>query len=87
MGLAAVIARPDEKWGERPVLIVEPRQGLSVDAQALLELLRGKVAGWWIPDQILAVDAMPLASTGKIDKNQLRADYSNGKLAVKGDNA
>jgi len=87
VGLAAVIARPDEKWGERPVLIVEPRQGLSVDAQALLELLRGKVAGWWIPDQILAVDAMPLAATGKIDKNQLRADYSNGKLAVKGDNA
>jgi 3-(methylthio)propionyl---CoA ligase len=82
VGLAAVIARSDAKWGERPVLIVEWRQGLSADAQALLEFLRGKVAGWWLPDQILEVDAMPLAATGKIDKNQLRADYANGKLTA-----
>jgi acyl-CoA synthetase (AMP-forming)/AMP-acid ligase II len=80
VGLAAVIARSDAKWGERPVLIVEWRQGLSVDAQALREFLRGKVAGWWLPDEILKIDAMPLAATGKIDKNQLRADYANGKL-------
>ena len=80
ISLAAVIARPDAKWGERPVLIVEPRRGLSVDAQILLEFLRGKVAGWWIPEQILRIDAMPLAATGKIDKNQLRADYANGKI-------
>jgi 3-(methylthio)propionyl---CoA ligase len=80
--LAAVIARPDAKWGERPVLIVESRQGLAVDPEALLELLRGKVAGWWIPDQIVRIDAMPLAATGKIDKNQLRADYANGKISA-----
>jgi acyl-CoA synthetase (AMP-forming)/AMP-acid ligase II len=78
--LAAVIARPDEKWGERPVLIVVPRQGRSLDGQELLSELRGKVAGWWIPDKIVQIDAMPLAATGKIDKNQLRADYANGKL-------
>jgi fatty-acyl-CoA synthase len=80
VGLAAVIARADAKWGERPVLIVEWRQGRSADAHALLEFLRDKVAGWWLPDQILNVDAMPLAATGKIDKNQLRADYANGTL-------
>lgn len=80
--LAAVIARPDAKWGERPVLIVETGQGLEVDPEALLELLRGKVAGWWIPDQIVRIDAMPLAATGKIDKNQLRADYANGKISA-----
>jgi len=85
VGLAAVIARTDAKWGERPVLIVEPRQGLSVDAQMLLEFLRGKVASWWIPDQILRVEAMPLAATGKIDKHQLRADYANGKISIEGD--
>jgi fatty-acyl-CoA synthase len=84
--LAAVIARPDAKWGERPVLIVELRQGVSVDAQMLLEFLRGRVASWWIPEQILRVDAMPLAVTGKIDKQQLRADYANGKISVEGDN-
>jgi len=85
VGLAAVIARPDAKWGERPVLIVERRQGLSVDAAGLIEFLRGKVAAWWIPDQILQIDAMPLAATGKIDKNQLRADYADGKITVEGD--
>jgi 3-(methylthio)propionyl---CoA ligase len=84
VGLAAVIARPDAKWGERPVLIVEPRQGLSVDAEILLELLRGKVASWWIPEQILRIESMPLAATGKIDKIQLRADYANGKIPAQG---
>jgi 3-(methylthio)propionyl---CoA ligase len=82
VGLAAVIGRQDVRWGERPVLIVESRQGQSVDAEALLALLRGKVAGWWIPDQILRIAAMPLAATGKIDKNQLRADYANGKIST-----
>jgi fatty-acyl-CoA synthase len=80
VGLAAVIARPDAKWGERPVLIVEWRQGGVADAQALLEFLRGKVASWWLPEQVLGIDPMPLAATGKIDKNQLRSDYANGKL-------
>jgi 3-(methylthio)propionyl---CoA ligase len=79
--LAAVIGRPDEKWGERPVLIVAPRPGCSINVQELQSELRGKVAGWWIPEQIVQVDAMPLAATGKIDKNQLRADYANGKLS------
>jgi fatty-acyl-CoA synthase len=80
VGLAAVIARSDAKWGERPVLIVESRQGTELDAAAILEFLRGKVASWWLPDQIVKIEAMPLAATGKIDKNQLRAHYANGKL-------
>jgi fatty-acyl-CoA synthase len=81
VGLVAVIARPDKKWGERPVLVVEPRQGQKLDAQALVHLLRGKVADWWLPDQIVQVASMPLAATGKIDKNQLRAQYANGRIA------
>ncbi len=80
VGLAAVIARSDATWGERPVLIVESRQGTPLDAIELLEFLRGKIASWWLPDQILEIDAMPLAATGKIDKNQLRSHYANGKL-------
>jgi 3-(methylthio)propionyl---CoA ligase len=80
VSLAAVIARPDAQWGERPVLILELRKGHSVDSQSLLKLLGGKVASWWIPDQVLRIDAMPLAATGKIDKVQLRADYAEGKI-------
>ncbi len=75
----AVIGRPDVKWGERPVLIVE-RHGDRDDPQALIALLRGKVADWWIPDQVADVAAMPLAASGKIDKNRLRADYAEGRI-------
>jgi fatty-acyl-CoA synthase len=82
----AVIAREDAKWGERPVLIVEPRQGHAVDAQTLLRLLRGNIPDWWLPDQIVQVRAMPLAATGKIDKKQLRADYVDGRIATEGVN-
>ncbi len=82
----AVIARQDPKWGERPVLIVEPRQGQEANGRALLRLLRGKVADWWIPDQVLEIRIMPLAATGKIDKNQLRADFANGRIGAVGAN-
>ena len=80
VGQVAVIGRPDAKWGERPVLVVEPRPGRQIEPAALLEALRGGVADWWIPDQVVEIDAMPLAPTGKIDKRRLRADYSNGRF-------
>jgi fatty-acyl-CoA synthase len=76
----AVIARQDDKWGERPLLVVE-REG-DGNAATLLGLLHGKVADWWIPDQIADVATMPLASTGKIDKARLRADLADGTLVV-----
>ncbi|RYY29397.1 MAG: AMP-dependent synthetase [Sphingomonadales bacterium] len=73
----AVIGRPDEKWGERPVLIVETE---GADPQALLAMLRGKIADWWMPSQVIEIPAMPLAASGKIDKIRLRADYAAGRL-------
>jgi fatty-acyl-CoA synthase len=77
----AVIGRPDVKWGERPVLIVET-DGARQDPRTLIRLLRGKVADWWIPDQVAEIATMPLAASGKIDKNRLRADYADGKIAA-----
>jgi fatty-acyl-CoA synthase len=71
----AVIGRPHAKWGERPILIVEPRKGATISDQSLLDALRARVASWWLPDAIVRVAAMPLATTGKIDKQRLRADH------------
>ncbi|MFA6229250.1 MAG: AMP-binding protein [Rhodanobacter sp.] len=77
----AVIGRADAKWGERPVLVVEPRAGTTLQAEELLACLKGKVADWWIPDQVELVDTMPLAATGKIDKLQLRATFGGIDVA------
>jgi fatty-acyl-CoA synthase len=78
--LVAVISEPDEKWGERPLLVVQPQAGSEVDAQRLVRSLRGKVADWWIPERMARIAAMPLAASGKIDKNRLRAQLAAGEL-------
>jgi fatty-acyl-CoA synthase len=75
VALVAVIGRAHAKWGERPILIVELCHGHEVSDEALLEVLRSRVVKWWLPDAIVRVKTMPLAVTGKIDKQQLRADY------------
>jgi fatty-acyl-CoA synthase len=78
VALAAVIGRPDPKWGERPILLVEMRGGPTVSDEALLGPLEGRVAPWWIPDEVFRLSNMPLAPTGKIDKIRLRSEYGNG---------
>jgi len=79
--LVAVVGKPDRKWGERPVLIVELHAGESFRPDDLLGCLKGKVANWWIPDDVVQVGSMPLAATGKIDKNHLRKDVAQANLA------
>lgn len=75
----AVIARDDARWGERPVLIVETADA-GATPDSLIALLRGKVADFWIPDQVALMAAMPLAATGKIDKLRLNADFAAGRI-------
>ncbi len=75
VSLAAVIGRPDPKWGERPVLVIQTRDTQDVSDEDILSPLRGRVAPWWIPDEVIRLPEMPLASTGKIDKMRLRVDY------------
>jgi len=81
VSLVAVISTPDDKWGERPLLVVQPRVGGAVDAEGLIGSLRGKVADWWIPERIACIESMPLSGSGKIDKSQLRADYEAGRIS------
>jgi fatty-acyl-CoA synthase len=73
---AAVIAIPDEQWGERPCGYVARRAGSSVDTEALRSHLEGRVAKWWIPDRFEFVDEVPKTSVGKFDKKVLRARYA-----------
>ena len=75
IGLVAVIGQTDAKWGERPLMVIEPAQGEVVDDAELRASLKGRVADWWIPERIVRVETMPLAATGKINKTQLRAIY------------
>jgi 3-(methylthio)propionyl---CoA ligase len=75
VSMVAVIGREHPRWGERPVLLVETREGCDVPDEALMATLRDRVASWWLPDAIVRVKRMPLAATGKIDKMRLRAEF------------
>ncbi|WP_374387054.1 AMP-binding protein [Brevundimonas sp.] len=75
VGLVAVIGRADPKWGERPLMVIEPARDQAVSDEGLKAALKGQVADWWIPERIVRVQAMPLAATGKINKALLRATY------------
>jgi len=77
----AVIGKAHPKWGERPVLVVELRHGQSAEDGTLVDLLRGRIADWWLPDEVVRLPRMPVAATGKIDKMRLRSDYEGGALA------
>jgi 3-(methylthio)propionyl---CoA ligase len=77
VALAAVIGQPDAKWGERPHMVVELRAQAELSDQELLAALTGRVASWWVPDTVVRVASMPLAGTGKIDKQKLRAEFAN----------
>jgi fatty-acyl-CoA synthase len=77
---AAVIAKPDERWAERPLCCVVLREGASTDADELVEHLRGRVAKWWLPDEFAFIDEVPKTSVGKFDKKVLRGQLAEGTL-------
>ena len=78
---AAVIAIQHPVWQERPLLIVQPKPGRSPNKKDILEFLSGKVAKWWIPDDVVFVETLPHTATGKLLKTELRKQY-DGYLAV-----
>jgi fatty-acyl-CoA synthase len=69
---AACIACAHPKWTERPLLVVVKRAGLDVTRDELLAFYNGKVAKWWIPDDVVFVDELPHTATGKLQKLKLR---------------
>ena len=72
---AAVIAVPHPQWQERPLLVVVLKPDAAATRDELLEFYLGKVAKWWIPDDVAFVDKLPLTATGKLSKLQLRKQF------------
>ncbi|OON63087.1 long-chain fatty acid--CoA ligase [Massilia sp. KIM] len=77
---AACIAVPHPKWAERPLLVVVRRPGMELRREDLLAFFEGKVAKWWIPDDVVFADSLPVGGTGKIQKNKLREAYQQHRL-------
>jgi acyl-CoA synthetase (AMP-forming)/AMP-acid ligase II len=74
---AAVINAKHQRWQERPLLLVVPRNGRTIDASSLMRLYDGAVAKWWLPDAVVVVDELPHGATGKLNKLALRQKYQN----------
>ena len=74
---AAIISARHPKWQERPLLLVVPRAGATIDRDELLGIFAGKVAKWWLPDDVVVVDGLPHTATGKLNKLALRAQYQD----------
>ena len=72
---AAVIAVPDERWGERPQARVVLGAGAAASAEQLRAHLAPHFPKWWLPDEFVFVDALPKTSVGKLDKKRLRAEH------------
>lgn len=77
---AAVIGIAHPKWDERPLLIVVKKPGMSLDKAELLGFLQGRIAKWWMPDDVVFVDQLPHTATGKLLKTKLREDFRDYKL-------
>jgi fatty-acyl-CoA synthase len=74
---AAVIAVKHPRWDERPLLVIVLKQGLTATKDEILAFMQGKVAKWWMPDDVVFVDEIPHTATGKIQKATLRERFKD----------
>ncbi|MGW0028515.1 long-chain fatty acid--CoA ligase [Streptomyces sp. NPDC003314] len=81
---AAVVAVPDEKWGERPLATVVLKEGSTADYETLKDFLatEGGIAKWQLPERWAVVPTVPKTSVGKFDKKVIRKQYAEGELDV-----
>ncbi|MEU9498867.1 long-chain fatty acid--CoA ligase [Streptomyces sp. NPDC048196] len=79
---AAVVAVPDDKWGERPLATVVLNQGATIGYEDLKAFLGERIARWQLPERWAVIPAVPKTSVGKFDKKVLRRQYADGELDV-----
>ena len=77
---AAVIGVVHPKWDERPLLVVVRKKDAELTREQLLQFFEGKIAKWWMPDDVVFVDQLPHTATGKLLKTKLREDFKSYKL-------
>lgn len=77
---AACIGIAHPKWDERPLLLVIKRPGQEVTREDILKFYEGKIAKFWMPDDVVFIDALPMGATGKVQKNKLREQFKEYKL-------
>jgi fatty-acyl-CoA synthase len=75
---AAVVAVPDERWGERPLACVVLKEGQTATRDELIEHIAAQFPKWWLPDEVEFVPEIPKTSVGKFDKKVIRARYWGG---------
>jgi fatty-acyl-CoA synthase len=81
---AAVIGVAHDKWQERPLLIVVRKAGHGATREDLLSFLAGRVARWWLPDDVVFVDELPHTATGKLLKTKLREMFKGHRMPEAG---
>jgi fatty-acyl-CoA synthase len=79
---AAVIGVKHPKWDERPVVVAVKKPGQNVSKDDLLKFYEGKIAKWWMPDDVLFVPELPHTATGKLSKLTLRQQLKDYKLSA-----
>ncbi len=77
---AAVIGVAHPKWDERPLLVIVLKKGESATKEDILAFMQGKIAKWWMPDDVAFVDEIPHTATGKIQKTTLRQTFKDYRL-------
>jgi fatty-acyl-CoA synthase len=77
---AAVVGVRHPKWDERPLLIIVCKKDAKLTREEMLKYFEGKVAKWWMPDDVVFVDQLPHTATGKLLKTKLREDFKDYKL-------
>ena len=79
---AAVIGVRHPKWDERPLLVVVLKAGQQASRAEILDFMRGKIAGWWMPDEVAFVAEIPHSATGKVMKTALREQFRDYVLSA-----
>jgi acyl-CoA synthetase (AMP-forming)/AMP-acid ligase II len=74
---AAVIGLKHPKWDERPLLVIVPKKGEQPTRADILGFLEGKIAKWWMPDDVVIAEEIPHTATGKIQKIALRERFKD----------